>query len=59
VIISLADYVELRDALADALEGLRECLPYVGDYFVDKWGLDEYVVDAEDALSRATEVLTK
>lgn len=51
-------YAELRNALADALEGLREMKPYVPDYFVWKWELDDYVTDAEAALAQADELLS-
>jgi len=46
-------YRALRDELADALEGLREMAPYVPDYFVEKWDLDDYITNAENALTSA------
>lgn len=49
----------LRDDLADALEGLRDMAPYVPEYFVEKWDLDDYVTNAEAALVLADERLKK
>ncbi len=40
----------LRLALENALEGMREMLPYVPDHFREKWSLDLYVVETENAL---------
>lgn len=42
---------QLAAALADALEGLREMLPYVPEYFVEKWQLQGYVDRAEQFLT--------
>lgn len=55
--VSLAQYQALRNALADALEGLQELRPYVGDYFAAKLDLDEYEADAQDALTEADETV--
>ena len=52
-------YRELRNALADALEGMREMLPYVGGYFTEKWSLDDYVDDAVIALADADEQIER
>ncbi len=43
----------LRLALENALEGMREMLPYVPDYFRDKWSLDLYVAETENALKES------
>lgn len=42
--------LDLEDALRSAIEGLDEMLPYVGDYFVQKWNLDTYAEDARAVL---------
>jgi hypothetical protein len=42
---------DLRPALADALEGLQEMLPYVPAYFVEKWALGNYIDRARAALA--------
>lgn len=47
---SVRQHEALRAALRDALEGLQEMLPYVPDYFVQKWALDGYVDRAKEAL---------
>lgn len=41
----------LRAALEDATEGLDEMLPYVPDYFVEKWDLQGYVTRAHAVLN--------
>jgi hypothetical protein len=41
----------LRAALADALEGMQDMVGYVGEYFREKWGHDEYIERAKAALS--------
>jgi hypothetical protein len=41
----------LRASLADALEGMQDMVGYVGDYFRDKWGHDEYIERAKTALA--------
>lgn len=40
----------LRGGLEDALEGLREMLPYVPEFFVRKWDLASYIERAKDTL---------
>lgn len=50
-------YRALRNELADALEGLHEMAPYVPDYFVEKWDLDDYIDNAVAALAAADERL--
>jgi hypothetical protein len=40
----------LRAHLADALEGMEDMVGYVGDYFREKWGHDEYIARAKAAL---------
>lgn len=57
VTITREHYRNLRDDLADALEGLLECLPYVPDYFREKHDLEDYVADAQDALAEADALL--
>ena len=42
----------LRTALEDALEGMEDMVGYVSDYFREKWGHDDYIARAKDALSR-------
>lgn len=48
-----AEAARLHAALADARDGLQEMLPYVWDYFREKWELDGYLKRAEDALQPA------
>lgn len=45
----------LRVALGDALEGLEDMLPYVPDYFIDKYGHQGYIDRARAALARKRE----
>ena len=40
-----------RKALEDALEGMREMIGYVPDYFVWKWDLQSYIDRAEKVLN--------
>lgn len=40
----------LCTALEEAVEGMEEMLPYVSDYYRDRWKLDKYVTNAKDAL---------
>lgn len=54
---SIGRMVEIRDALAEALEGLKEMFPYVPDYFQEKWDLDDYIVNATEALAELDEEL--
>jgi hypothetical protein len=56
LILSADEFAALkavRAALADALEGLREMIPYVPEYFVGKWDLGVYIERAESALQAA------
>jgi len=46
-----AGVVVLRTALQDAIEGLTEILPYVDDYYREKWNHDGYLKRAQTALS--------
>lgn len=55
--MTLGQYRELRDALRDALEGLQEMRPYIPDYFVEKWDLDDYIDDAQAALAEADQTM--
>lgn len=48
-----ATILSLQTALEDAIEGLKEALPYVEDYFVDKWDLTGYVLRAQMALDKS------
>jgi hypothetical protein len=41
---------QLESALQDALEGLRDMLPYVDEYFRKKWDHQGYIDRAEKAL---------
>jgi hypothetical protein len=61
VVISKADVRYLLDreqvlrlALADALEGMQDMLPYVPDYFQKKWCHQDYIDRARAALSEET-----
>ncbi len=38
-------------ALRNAMEGLEEALPYVPEFFRNKWDLDTYVTRAKNALA--------
>jgi hypothetical protein len=42
---------DARAALADALEGMQDMVGYVGDYFREKWGHDDYIGRAKAALA--------
>lgn len=42
---------QLAAALADALDGMQEMLPYVPEYFVRKWRLQGYIDRAEQVLT--------
>lgn len=55
--VPMALYRELRDDLADALEGLRELRTYVDPYFIQKHDLEDFLADATDALADADVVL--
>ena len=46
----VADNKRLYDALADTLEGMEELISYVDAYFIEKWGLQEYIERARVAL---------
>lgn len=46
-----AEKAYLRRSLEDALEGLLEMRPYVSEYFADKWGHDDYIKRAREALA--------
>lgn len=41
-----------RAALKDATEGLEEMLPYVPEYFRDKWDLPAYIARARATLAQ-------
>ncbi|AHH98265.1 DUF2283 domain-containing protein [Kutzneria albida] len=43
----------LKAALADALEGLEDMLPYVSEYFAEKWNHAGYIQRAKEALHAA------
>lgn len=47
---SEAERDALRIHLADALEGMQDMVGYVGDYFREKWGHDDYIARAKAAL---------
>lgn len=44
-------------ALAEALEGMEEMIPYVDPYFREKWNLDQYIENAKRALAELPEEL--
>lgn len=37
------EVMRLRVALSDAIEGMGTMLPYVPEYFREKWALDDFV----------------
>jgi hypothetical protein len=46
---------DLVTALEEALEGMREMIPYVPDYFIAKHDLYMYIVHAEVTLEKVKE----
>ncbi len=49
----LEEIERLRAVLEDALEGMQDMVPYVPDYFRQKWGHQGYVDRASAALKEA------
>jgi hypothetical protein len=44
-----------REIAEAAIELAEECIPYVGEYFIWKWGLEDELNRLKDALREATE----
>ena len=48
-----AAVADLLGALKEALEGMEDMRAYVPDYFATKWGHDDAIARARDAIARA------